>query len=112
MSPMPEIERSVSVRHVAELLDHDESTVRKMAHRGLLDWHRSGCGTRGMRIFLSSVERYRSARMGLSNAPHHVVPVSRPTKKEGIFAAPASCPTKRESNFAEAVTNAKALGII
>jgi len=58
------VRRSARVSTVAEILDCDESQIRRLIKTGTLEVHR--VGKRGVRIFLDSVSRYQEARS------HHV----------------------------------------
>jgi excisionase family DNA binding protein len=49
---------SVRVKHVAAILDCDQSQVRRLVDRGELEAHR--IGKRGVRIYLDSVDDYRA----------------------------------------------------
>jgi len=57
VTPIATEDRSVRVSTAAAMLDCDDSTVRKLAKDGELEWHR--LGRRGVRIYLSSIEEYR-----------------------------------------------------
>jgi excisionase family DNA binding protein len=50
-----------------ELLDVDESTVRRLIDRGEIEAH--GVGKRGIRIFLDSVADYQDARAIPAKSP-------------------------------------------
>ncbi|MBI1209550.1 MAG: helix-turn-helix domain-containing protein [Azospirillum sp.] len=56
---LPPLERSVRVDVAAEILDCSACQVRKLIRRGDLTAHR--VGTRGIRVLLSSIDRYRAA---------------------------------------------------
>jgi excisionase family DNA binding protein len=56
LSPRP----SARVATVAELLDCDETTIRRMIQKGQLQAH--GTGKRGIRVYLDSVTAYQEAR--------------------------------------------------
>ena len=58
------VRRSARVSTVAEILDCDESQVRRLLKTGALEAHR--VGKRGVRVFLDSVSRYQEAQS------HHV----------------------------------------
>jgi hypothetical protein len=51
---------SARIARVAELLDCDESQVRRLIDKGALDAH--GLGKRGLRVFLDSVADYQAGR--------------------------------------------------
>jgi excisionase family DNA binding protein len=51
---------SARVIRVMELLDVDESTVRRLIDRGEIEAH--GVGKRGIRVYLDSVRGYQDAR--------------------------------------------------
>jgi excisionase family DNA binding protein len=57
------------VAAVAQLLDCDESTVRRMITSGAFETHR--VGKRGIRIFLDSVAEYQAAKSKLAKPPAH-----------------------------------------
>lgn len=49
---------SARVKHVASILDCDESQIRRLIETGDLEAHR--LGKRGVRVYLDSVEAYRA----------------------------------------------------
>jgi excisionase family DNA binding protein len=51
---------SARVKHVAALLDCDESQVRRLIESGELEAHR--IGKRGVRVYMDSVDTYRERR--------------------------------------------------
>lgn len=53
------IRRSVRVAKVAEALDIDQSTVRRLLDRGDLEGHKVG---RGVRIYVDSVQAYQEEK--------------------------------------------------
>jgi excisionase family DNA binding protein len=56
----PMVRASARVSRVAELLDCDESDVRRLIDRGELEAH--GLGKRGVRVYLDSVIDYQAGR--------------------------------------------------
>lgn len=53
--------QSARVRHVANLLDCDDSQIRRLVANGELEAH--NVGRRGVRIFLSSVKDYQDRKI-------------------------------------------------
>lgn len=64
-SPRP----SARIGRVAELLDCDESDVRRMLRDGELEGH--GKGIRGKRVYLDSVAAYQQSRTIAPKVPKH-----------------------------------------
>jgi len=64
MSPRPVLavlpRDSARIKRVAEILDCDESDVRRLLDTGALEGHR--LGTRGVRVYLDSVAAYQERR--------------------------------------------------
>jgi excisionase family DNA binding protein len=60
ISPQAAVRRSARVSVVAQLLDCDDSRVRRLIKTGALEAHR--VGKRGVRVFLDSVSGYQEAR--------------------------------------------------
>jgi excisionase family DNA binding protein len=58
--PAAFVRPSARVIRVMELLDVDESTVRRLIDRGEIEAH--GVGKRGIRVYLDSVRDYQDAR--------------------------------------------------
>ena len=65
--PSARVRQSGRVATVAQLLDCDESTVRRMVTSGFFETHR--VGKRGIRIFLDSVAEYQAAKSKLARPP-------------------------------------------
>jgi len=65
--PSALVRQSARVATVAQLLDCDESTVRRMVASGSFETHR--VGKRGIRIFLDSVAEYQAAKSKLATPP-------------------------------------------
>ena len=61
------VREAVRVRRVCELLDLHRSQVYRMCDAGDLEWH--PVGVRGRRIFLDSVLRCQSRRIGSAMTP-------------------------------------------
>lgn len=76
----------------AAILDMDRSQIYRMVRKGDLEAH--GIGTRGVRIYVDSIERYRS---GLP---------------KGGRLAPAKKPGKLGAEYHEACAHLKALGLL
>lgn len=89
------IERSVSVRTAAIVLDVDDSTIRKLVKKCELEGHR--VGSRGIRIYERSIAAYRAAR-AIGGAP----------------AAPSSPPKRQPQSAAhrEALATLRQMGIV
>lgn len=93
------LERSVRVKTAAQILDADESHVRELLREGKLRGHR--WGKRGVRIYLSSIDDYRSGRpLGGKATP---APGSQTRKRDRQKPLPA---------HAEAVAHLKRLGLM
>jgi excisionase family DNA binding protein len=64
MKPDPEvidgIRRSIRVRTAAVILDCDETQIRALLRSGQVEGHR--IGTRGVRVYLDSLDAYRERR--------------------------------------------------
>ena len=101
--------RSVRVSTAAKLLDADESLVRTLLRDGDLEGHR--IGTRGVRIYVSSIETYQQ-RGRLQKTGGNKEPKRQPPRKPsaahrealaslhelGIFAQDASRPDRRRNS--------------
>jgi excisionase family DNA binding protein len=65
--PAPIVRPSARVSRVMELLDVDESTVRRLIDQGEIEAH--SIGKRGIRIFLDSVADYQAAKEKPAKSP-------------------------------------------
>lgn len=59
--PFADERASARVKHVAALLDCDDSQIRRLIDSGDLEAHR--IGKRGIRVYLDSVDEYRNRMM-------------------------------------------------
>lgn len=71
------IRRSVRVAKVAEALDIDQSTVRRLLDRGDLEGHKVG---RGIRIYVDSVQAYQEGKRVAPPKPEGA-PERKPRRK-------------------------------
>ena len=78
MNPADAPRPSAKVARVAELLDSDESGVRRLIRAGELETH--GNGKRGVRVFLDSVRAYqdRQAKPCQRQAPDGLIHKPKP----------------------------------
>ena len=76
---------SARVKTVAQLLDCDESQVRRLIQDGQLEAHRMGI--RGIRVYLDSLEAYRQQRPVAGRRT--VRPQRKPLKSKAETAAHA-----------------------
>jgi len=73
------------VRTVAELLDCDESDVRRMVADGTLEAH--SYGIRGIRIYLDSVRAYQESRQIVPKAPKAKLRSARAAAARAVYSA-------------------------
>lgn len=97
-----EVDRSVTVKEASVLLGCDESTVRRLLDAEELDGHRVGLKRRGVRVSLSSIQRYRQ-RNSISGQKQNSPPADSRKK--------ASCRQSVTAEHKEAMAFLKGLGI-
>lgn len=78
---------SAKIARVAELLDCDESEVRRLVDAGELEAH--GIGKRGVRVFLDSVGDYQAKKHRPAKRPGDKRPKPRPATRAAHIAAEA-----------------------
>jgi len=78
---------SARIKRIAQLLDCDESQVRRLITAGDLEAH--GIGRRGVRVYLDSVEAYRERQQILPRQPGGL---RRPK------VPPTPCPASRQAH--------------
>lgn len=83
--PAAYVRPSARVATVAELLDCDESDVRRMVREGRLAAHRHGI--RGIRVFLDSVRAYQDGRGILPDSPKAKLKAQRAAVSRTIHSA-------------------------
>ncbi|MBN9568749.1 MAG: helix-turn-helix domain-containing protein [Alphaproteobacteria bacterium] len=96
--PVPRESRKISA--IAQILDVDESQVRRLVQAGELEAHR--IGRRGVRVYLDSVIAYQERR-------------SRPTKPAPRQAGPAAGQARKAASSAAlkaAMAELRAEGVI
>ncbi|HEX4027483.1 MAG TPA: helix-turn-helix domain-containing protein, partial [Rhizomicrobium sp.] len=76
---------SARVSRVADLLDCDESEVRRLIDGGELQAH--GLGKRGVRVFLDSVAAYQAVKHRITKSPVDNIQKSRKANRAAQISA-------------------------